>query len=114
MSDNSSSAFASQHVLGTESFIRHLVNEDLSTVEKILGKIQDLKESFVNSKNAATKKAAAFVKKAEQLYINALNEVGAKYVNGKVVMANKEDEEEPVVRYYKNSTQDDQETASIT
>lgn len=86
-------AFASQQVLGTEEFVRHLVKNDLGTVEKILGTIQDIKKMLSNRNNPDAKKAADFVKKAEQLYIDALEEIGAKYVNNKVIGANDEEEE---------------------
>lgn len=43
--------------------------------------------------NPDAKKAADFVKKAEQLYIDALEEIGAKYVNNKVIGANDEEKE---------------------
>ena len=87
-------AFASQQVLGTEEFVRHLVKNDLGTVENILGTIQDIKKMLSNRNNPDAKKAADFVKKAEQLYIDALEEIGAKYVNNKVIGANDEEEKE--------------------
>ena len=49
-----------------------------------------------NRNNPDAKKAADFVKKAEQLYIDALEEIGAKYVNNKVIGANDEEEEETI------------------
>lgn len=92
--ESESYAFASQAVLGSEKFIRHLVKEDLGTVEKILGKISDIKDALKNRKNADAKKAAEFVKAAEKLYLGALDEVGAKYQNGKIIGAIQDDEEE--------------------
>ena len=50
----------------------------------------------INKKGAAAKEAAAFVKRTEQLYINALEEMGAKYVDGKIAMAERDEEEEGV------------------
>jgi len=40
------------------------------------------KKALTNKKSAAAKESAAFVKRTEQLYINALEEMGAKYVDG--------------------------------
>lgn len=87
------SAFASQQVLGTKEFARHLVKNDLGTVEKILGKLQDIKMILKSRENPDAKKAADFVKKAERLYINALEEIGAKYVDNKIIGVNDEKEE---------------------
>ena len=53
-------AFASQQVLGTKEFVRHLVKNDLGTVEKILGTIQDIKKMLSNRNNPDAKKAADF------------------------------------------------------
>lgn len=88
-------AFASQQVLGTKEFARHLVKNDLGTVEKLLGKLQDIKKMLKSRENPDAKKAADFVKKAEQLYINALEEIGAKYVDNKIIGVNdKENDKE--------------------
>ena len=87
-------SFASQRVLGTEEFVRHLIKNDLSAVERILGSIQDIKKALKNRNNPDAKKAADFVKKAEKLYMDGLEEIGAKYVDGKIAMAERDDEED--------------------
>ncbi len=91
--ESESYAFASQAVLGTKKFVRHLVREDLSAVEKILGKISDLKDILKSRADPESRKAAKFVKAAEKLYIDALEEIGAIYQNGKIISLNKDDED---------------------
>lgn len=46
------------------------------------------------SARVRSKKAEAFVKKTQQLYLNALEVIGAKYVDGHIVSTNDNDDNE--------------------
>ena len=83
-----------QRVLGTKSFIKKLIQTETSTAEKMLNKVRELYESFKNRKSKDAQNAAEYLHTAEQLYLDALSEVGGTYQNGKIHLANREEEKE--------------------
>lgn len=87
-------AFASQRVLGNEAFAKKLVQIDPSGVEKILAKISELCENLKTKKSPDAKKTAEYLRTAEKLYLNAISEMGGTYKNGKIHLANREEEEQ--------------------
>ncbi|MBQ9803066.1 MAG: hypothetical protein IJW51_08375 [Clostridia bacterium] len=85
---------ATENVLGNANFVKRLVKGDVSTAEKILGKIVQIKNALSGEKGAAANKEIAFVRKAERLYLNAIAELGGTYRDGKISFANQEEEKE--------------------
>ena len=86
-------AFMAQRVLGTKSFIKKLIQTETSTAEKVLNKVRELYESFKNRKSKDAQNAAEYLHTAEQMYLDALSEVGGTYQNGKIHLANREEDE---------------------
>ncbi|MBP3666733.1 MAG: hypothetical protein J6K29_06750 [Clostridia bacterium] len=62
-------------------------------VEKLLHKIEDVKEALVRRKDAAAKEAFEGVRKAEQMFLDALAEKGMRFEWGKIIGANEDDDE---------------------
>ena len=56
--------------------------------------IVQIKNALSGEKGAATNKEIAFVRKAERLYLNAIAELGGTYRDGKIHLANREEEKE--------------------
>ncbi len=75
-------AIAAENVLGNADFIRRLVKGEPSRAEKILNKIVQIKNALTG--NGATNAETAFVRKAERLFLNAIDELGGTYRNGKI------------------------------
>lgn len=62
-------------------------------VEKLLHKIEDAKEALAQRKDAAAKEAFEEVRKAEQMFLDALAEKGMRFEKGKIIGAGEEDDE---------------------
>ena len=84
-------AIAAENVLGNADFIRRLVKGEPSRAEKILGKIVQIKNVLTGNSEANAQ--AAFVRKAEKLYLDAIAELGGTYRDGKIHLANREEDE---------------------
>lgn len=65
---------------------------NISEVEKILHKIENVKEALALRKDAAAKEAFEEVRKAEQMFLDALAEKGMRFEDGKIIGANEEEE----------------------
>ena len=62
-------------------------------VEKLLHKIEDAREALARRKDAAAKEAFEEVRKAEQMFLDALAEKGMRFEKGKIIGANEDDDE---------------------
>ncbi|MBR5124862.1 MAG: hypothetical protein IKU90_06990 [Clostridia bacterium] len=82
-----------EQALGNEHFARELLDADASVVEKLLHRIEDVKETLARRKDAAAKEAFEEVRKAEQMFLDALAEKGMRFEGGKIVGASEEDDE---------------------
>ena len=85
-------AIAAENVLGNADFIRRLVKGEPSRAEKILGKIVQIKNALTGNSEANAQ--AAFIRKAEKLYLDAIAELGGTYRDGKIHIANREEDED--------------------
>ena len=61
-------------------------------VEKLLHKIEDAKEALAQRKDAAAKEAFEEVRKAEQMFLDALAEKGVRFEQGRIIGAIEDDE----------------------
>ena len=68
-----------EQALGNEHFARELLDADASVVEKLLHRIEDVKETLARRKDAAAKEAFEEVRKAEQMFLDALAEKGMRF-----------------------------------
>ncbi len=78
-------------MLNSADFVRRLVKGEPSLAEKILGKIVQIKNALTGKGDA--NKEIAFVRKAEKLYLDAIAELGGTYRDGKIHLANREEDE---------------------
>ena len=92
-------AHLSANMLGTESFIDKLVRENTTIAEKILNKLSDLKQMFERLGDAEARAEYKKIKKAEKLYLSAVEKAGYAYVGRKIVGAINEREEESKFNY---------------
>lgn len=83
-------AIMAEQALGNAHFARELLDADASVVEKLLHKIEDVKEALARRKDAATKEAFEEVRKAEQMFLDALAEKGLRLKKGKIIGAGDE------------------------
>ena len=79
--------------LGNEHFARELLDADASIVEKLLNRIAEVKEALARRKDAAAKEAFEEVRKAEQMFLDALAEKGMRFEKGKIIGASEEEDE---------------------
>ena len=87
-------AFANQRLLGNKSFIKKLIITKPTTAEKLIGKIREIQENLKARKDPAAKKQLELVRKAEKLFMQGLSEAGGVIdANGKIHIANREDDE---------------------
>ena len=84
---------ATENVLGNADFVKRLIKGEPSRAEQILNKIVQIKNALSGEKGAAANKELAFVRKAERLYLNAIAELGGTYHDGKIHLANREEDE---------------------
>ena len=85
---------ATENVLGNADFVKRLIKGEPSRAEQILNKIVQIKNALSGEKGATANKEIAFVRKAERLYLNAIAELGGTYRDGKIHLANREEEKE--------------------
>lgn len=85
-------AIMAEQALGNAHFARELLDADASVVEKLLHRIEDVKEALARRKDAAAKEAFAELRKAEQMFLDALAEKGMRFEKGKIIGAGEEDE----------------------
>ena len=84
-------SIAAANVLNDADFVKRLVKGEPSRAEKILGKIVQIKNALTG--NSEANKEIAFVRKAEKLYLDAIAELGGTYRDGKIHLANREEDE---------------------
>ncbi len=82
---------AAGNVLSNADFVKRLVKGEPGKAEKLLAKIVQIKNALTS--NGATNAETAFVRKAERLFLNAIDELGGTYRNGKIHLANREEDE---------------------
>ena len=87
-------AIMAEQALGNAHFARELLDADASVVEKLLHRIEDIKEALARRKDAAAKETFEEVRKAEQMFLDALAEKGMRFEKGKIIGANEEEEKE--------------------
>ena len=103
-------SIAAANVLNSADFVRRLVKGDVSTAEKILGKIVQIKNALSGEKGRAANQELAFVRKSEKLYLDAIAELGGTYRDGKIHLPHdKEDEGEALTRENSEKMQDSTE-----
>lgn len=86
-------AFANQRLLGNKAFVKKLITTEPSTAEKLIGKIREIRENLM-IRNPAAKAQLELVRKAEKLFMQALSQAGGVIdSNGKIHIANREDDE---------------------
>ena len=78
-------AIMAEQALGNAHFARELLDADASVVEKLLHRIEDVKEALARRKDAAAKEAFEEVRKAEQMFLDALAEKGMRFEKGKII-----------------------------
>lgn len=78
-------AIMAEQALGNTHFARELLDADASAVEKLLHRIEAIKEALARRKDAAAKEAFEEVRKAEQMFLDALAEKGKRFEGGKIV-----------------------------
>ena len=81
-------------LLGNEAFIDKIIRENGSLGEKILGKIIAFKEALGRIGDPEAQAQHKRLVEAEKLYLDAIEAAGKKYVNGKIVSADDDEEKE--------------------
>lgn len=93
--NSESSAIMNEMLLGgSEHFTKKLVNSDISIVERILNKIDDLKTMFERVADAKAKTEYKKLIRAEKMYLNAITEAGYRYNLGKIIQNIKDKKEQ--------------------
>ena len=87
-------AHLSENLLGNEEFIDKLVAKETTIAEKVLNKIDDLKKMFERIGNAEARAEYKQIKKAEKLYLGAVEKAGYTYVGRKIIASRKEELDE--------------------
>ena len=87
-------AIMAEQALGNAHFARELLDADASVVEKLLHRIEDVKEALARRKDAAAKEAFAELRVAEQMFLDALAEKGLRFEKGKIIGAGEEEKKE--------------------
>lgn len=101
-------AHLSENVLGNEDFINKIVRSDDSLTEKIMHKIEDLLDMFKSIKSADGVGEYRRLKKAQRLYLKAIEASGKKYVDGKI-LRREEDEQKYAMKESEIDTQSQKE-----
>ena len=83
-------------VLGDEKVIDRLVRTDAPQAEKIMGKLRDMIDVLKRIGDAKAMAEYKRLKKAEKLYLDAIEAAGKKYVNGKIVSLDDDEEKESI------------------
>ena len=92
-------AHLTANLLGNENFIDRLVREDTTIAEKVLNKISDLTRMLESFSNPEARAEYKKIKKAEKLYLDAVENAGYAYVGRKIIGAIEEREEKTVFSY---------------
>lgn len=86
-------AHLSAEALGSEAFVRRIIESDASLAEKLINRIKSLKNAFTGSKDPSVRAQSTRLSKAEKLWLKAVDDAGYKYAAGKIVkMLEKEKE----------------------
>ena len=87
-------AFADQRLLGNKAFVKKLITTKPTTAERLIGKIREVQENLKARKDPAAKAQLELVRKAEKLFMQGLSQAGGVIdANGKIHIANREDDE---------------------
>ena len=100
-----------ERVLNNEHFLRELIAEDASLVERLLGKMADLRESTSRVRDPEARAVIKEIRAIEETLLDAVAERGMAYRDRKLVMVNREREDEEV--RYSNKGEYDSEKAGI-
>ncbi len=87
-------AHLNEELLGNEAFIDKIIRENGTLGEKILGKIIAFKEALGRIGDPEAQEQYKRLVQAEKLYLGAIEAAGKKYMNGKIVSAEDEEEKE--------------------
>ena len=91
-----------ERVLNNEHFLRELIAEDASLVERLLGKLADLRESTSRVRDPEARAVIKEIRAIEETLLDAVAERGMAYRDRKLVMVNGEREEEEEIREMRN------------
>ncbi len=86
-------ALMASDVLGNKEFIKRFTKSQRSWAQRFLSKIIEVKEAFGRVTDSNARKEYRRFVKAEQIWKEALNELGARYVAGKIMMNGAEDDD---------------------
>lgn len=86
-------AHMSEIMFGNEAFVDRVICTDAPLAEKILGKISDLKEAFGRIGDPEAQAQHKRLVDAEKLYLDAIEAVGKKYENGKIISVYDDEDE---------------------
>lgn len=86
-------ALMASDVLGNKEFIKRFTKSQRSWAQRFLSKIIEVKEAFGRVTDSNARKEYRRFVKAEQIWKEALNELGARYVAGKIMMNGTEDDD---------------------
>ncbi len=97
-----------ERVLNNEHFLRELIAEDASLVERLLGKLADLRESTSRVRDPEAQAVIREIHAIEEMLLDAVAERGMVYRDRKLVMVNRERgrEEEEDAKYSLKKTTD--------
>ncbi len=82
--------------LGNEHFARRLLDANASIVEKLLNRIAEVKEALARRKDPEAKAAFAEIRKAEEMFLDALAEKGMRFEGGRIIGSADEEDENSV------------------
>jgi len=83
-----------ERVLNNEHFLRELIAEDASLVERLLGKLADLRESTSRVRDPEARAVIKEIRAIEETLLGAVAERGMVYRDRKLVMVDREEERE--------------------
>ncbi|HHX81049.1 MAG TPA: hypothetical protein GX692_08300, partial [Acholeplasmataceae bacterium] len=91
-----------RNLLGNEAFIDKLVRDNTTIAEKIMNRIEDLKEFFKSFESREAREQYKRLEKAEKLYLRAVEKAGFVYVYRKIEKKDDIDREEKI-QYNENA-----------
>ena len=107
-------AHMTENLLGNEEFIERIVREEGSLAEKILNKLDHLKDVFKSLGFSESAKEMRDIIKARNSYLKAVEASGRKYVNGKIIVIDDEkDKDYNNIKYKKIYIEDKVEYAKL-
>ena len=94
-------AHMTANLLGSESFIDKLVRDNTTIAEKILNKLSNLKKRLECLGNPDARAEYKKIKKAEKLYLDAVEKAGYAYVGRKIISSyqERESDESDIAKY---------------